>query len=159
MNAVASHTADRIRALHAEAQQCARTAVDRAIEAGRLLTDAKVSMAHGEFQPWVIAKCGLNLRTARRYMRAYTHRNELPQGLGLRAALEHVADKTDSVTALSGMTLPPEVCRVMVGSLINATERCHPQTAALAFRKCGISITPKMRGFARLIAQRAGAAE
>ena len=100
MNVICLQTAARIRTLHAGAQTHALAAVAHAIEAGGLLAEAKATLAHGEFQNWVTAECGLNPRTAQRYMRAHAHRDALPHGLGLRAALEHVADKSDTVSHL-----------------------------------------------------------
>lgn len=106
MNALTHQTAIRIRKLHADAQAHAQTAVELAVEVGRLLTEAKARMDHGEFQPWLVSECGMNPRTARRYMRAFAHRDALPAGLGLRAALEHVAPKTATVTVLTRQPEP-----------------------------------------------------
>lgn len=86
-----SSTAAVIRTLHGEAMEHAQRAVARAVEVGRLLAEAKAALPHGEFQTWITHECGLIPRTAQRYLRAFTHRDALPSGLGLRAALEHVA--------------------------------------------------------------------
>lgn len=88
----------RIRALHADAHRLADEAIDRAKEAGRLLLEAKRETPHGEWGKWVEANCGFTDRTARRYMRLYENREALPEGAGIKAALDHI--KTDTVSEL-----------------------------------------------------------
>lgn len=90
--------AARIRDLHAEAHRLADAAIDRAVEAGRLLAEVKSALPHGEFGSWVATHCGFSDRTARRYLRLHAHRETLPSGLGVKAALEHL--KTDTVSEL-----------------------------------------------------------
>ena len=52
-----------------DAEQHARHAVQRAIEAGKLLRQAKSLLQYGEFETWVIKHCSVAPRTAKAYMR------------------------------------------------------------------------------------------
>ena len=54
---------------HAAATAAAKTAVAHALNAGRLLLQAKAQMAHGEFLPWLRSHCAVKQRQARQYMR------------------------------------------------------------------------------------------
>lgn len=47
----------RIRDEHAQATAAARSAIAHAIEAGRLLIDAKARLDHGAWLPWLSAHC------------------------------------------------------------------------------------------------------
>jgi DUF3102 family protein len=47
----------------------ARTAIEHAIECGRLLVEAKASVPHGEWLPWLRENTEVSERTARRWMR------------------------------------------------------------------------------------------
>lgn len=66
--------AARIRAAHSECRSAFHRSFESALEIGRLLTEAKAELKHGEFTPYLIEDCGLSERTARGYMagwRAY----------------------------------------------------------------------------------------
>jgi hypothetical protein len=53
---------------HKAQRASAIEAATMAIEAGRLLIEAKELVAHGEWAPWLLANVGFSERTARRYM-------------------------------------------------------------------------------------------
>jgi Protein of unknown function (DUF3102) len=61
---------------------------EHAIEAGRLLTDAKAAVEHGEWQSWLKASCSLSERSAQRYMRLHRAGLKAPRvaDLSIRAA-------------------------------------------------------------------------
>lgn len=63
-------TATEINHLHQQAHASAESAVESARAAGKLLLEAKASMKHGEFRPWVEANLSVSLRQAQRYMAA-----------------------------------------------------------------------------------------
>ena len=90
---------DRIRALHLDAQQHAQAAVERALEAGRLLNEVKAKLPHGEFGSWVATHCGFTQRSATRYMRLYASRNVLPADVTVTKALATLA-KADRLSFL-----------------------------------------------------------
>lgn len=61
--------ARRINAEHAACEAAARDALHHALEAGRLLIDAKGQVQHGEWLGWIEANCTCAPRTAQLYMR------------------------------------------------------------------------------------------
>jgi len=65
----AATLAEAINREHDAAQAAARTAIEHAIEAGRLLIEAKDGSGHGEWLPWLEANTRVSVRQAQRYMR------------------------------------------------------------------------------------------
>ena len=57
-----------IRCAHADVQEAAKTAAERAIDAGKALLEAKELVNHGEWLPWLRENCALAERTAQLYM-------------------------------------------------------------------------------------------
>ena len=72
---------------HELAEQAARTAVEHAMKAGELLTEAKATVAHGEWLPWLKTNVVFSERTAQAYMRIA---REVPKLNGSKA--QRVAD-------------------------------------------------------------------
>lgn len=61
--------AELITEAHRAADSSAREAVQHAITAGRLLTEVKKRLPHGEFIPWLKANCAdVTVRSAQRYV-------------------------------------------------------------------------------------------
>jgi hypothetical protein len=58
-----------IRIAHAGVEAAAKTAAERAIEAGNALLEAKELVNHGEWLPWLKEHCELPERTAQFYMK------------------------------------------------------------------------------------------
>jgi len=58
-----------IRKAHADVQDAAKTAAERAIEAGHALIEAKTLVEHGQWLPWLREHCALAERTAQLYMK------------------------------------------------------------------------------------------
>jgi hypothetical protein len=58
-----------IRKAHADVQDAAKTAAERAIAAGHALIEAKTLVAHGQWLPWLREHCALAERTAQLYMK------------------------------------------------------------------------------------------
>jgi Protein of unknown function (DUF3102) len=67
-----------IEAAHQAATGAARSAVEHAIECGRLLIQAKASVAHGEWLPWIEANLTFGPRQAQKYMRLADRAEALP---------------------------------------------------------------------------------
>ncbi len=63
-------TADKINEAHRLAKASAETAVECAIECGRLLLARKDESKHGEFQAWIDENCKFSYSTAKLYMKA-----------------------------------------------------------------------------------------
>jgi hypothetical protein len=78
---------NRINDLHRSIIGTVRKTLNDAIEAGRLLSDVKANLKHGEFVGWIEKNLDFDIRTAQRYMFAYKHRDEI--------------QKNDSVSYLS----------------------------------------------------------
>lgn len=76
MTAIAEQLAGRIRAAHHAASTAAQTALGHALEAGRLLAEAREAVPHGGWGDYV-ASCGIADRTASLYMRLHRHRDRL----------------------------------------------------------------------------------
>ena len=61
--------AEKINEATAAAESTARAAVEHALHAGRLLTEAKALVPHGQWEPWLLEHCTVAPRTAQAYMR------------------------------------------------------------------------------------------
>ncbi len=97
MSALISLAAD-INREHEAAQECAGKAVEHAKRAGELLIEAKGTIPHGEWIPWLATNVQFSERTAQTYMRVT---RELPKLEGEKA--HRVADLSlrDAIRALS----------------------------------------------------------
>jgi hypothetical protein len=80
-------------AAHQAVETATRTAFDKAIEAGQLLLEARESVPHGGWLPWVRG-LGITVRTAQRYMqlaRLPDAKSATVAHLGIKAALAEIA--------------------------------------------------------------------
>ena len=93
---------EQIEQLHKEFEQSMRTTLDKAIKIGDLLFTKKLSLAHGEFMPWV-EDLPFSQRTANLYMRVFSHKPEL-------ANSQSIANLTEAVDEIkvSKPETPPE---------------------------------------------------
>ena len=69
--------AERINAEHRACGLALGTALEHALEAGRLLAEVKASLPHSEFGPWLESNFSWSDRTARVYLRLHDHRDEI----------------------------------------------------------------------------------
>ena len=85
--------AARIRAEHEAAAAFMKRGLERAINAGNLLIEAKAQLKHGQWLPWLAEHCQLPERTATHYMRLARHEDEIGNvaDLTVRGALELLA--------------------------------------------------------------------
>jgi hypothetical protein len=97
--------ADQINHAHEIAMNWAQTAIDRAIEVGRLLSEAKSLVAHGEWRSWVEANCAFQERQAQRYMRAYERREAIKSNASSEDAFASLNDALASIA--TPRELPP----------------------------------------------------
>lgn len=86
MNAITLHHAEAINAAHDAAQAAARSAVQHALEAGRLLIEVKAGLEHGELTGWIAEHCRFSPRTARAYMKLARDYETLPEAKRQRVA-------------------------------------------------------------------------
>jgi hypothetical protein len=79
-----------VRSAHGGVLDAARTAAERAIEAGKALLEAKELVRHGEWLPWLKEHCGLPERTAQLYMQIakLDLGAEVVAAIGLKAAAQ-----------------------------------------------------------------------
>ncbi len=69
MNAITETKIERIRSLSIELDAIGKTALEKASEAGRLLSECKDGLKHGEWLPWLESNFTFTDRTARRWMK------------------------------------------------------------------------------------------
>ena len=67
--------AGEINRAHKAAREAAQTSLERAIEAGERLIEAKALVAHGQWLPWLKELCDLSERSAQAYMRLARHKD------------------------------------------------------------------------------------
>ncbi len=77
MNEIITSIAEQINTAHAACMGSMQDSVIKAIEVGRLLLEAKASLGHGEWIPWVEVNCNFDPRQAQYYMNAYKRRELL----------------------------------------------------------------------------------
>ncbi len=78
-------SAQDINTAHDKAQGSAKTAIEYAVECGRLLAAKKAELKHGEFMPWVGKNCDFDQRTANAYMKGASQiGNALPISTNIR---------------------------------------------------------------------------
>jgi hypothetical protein len=101
-NALADLAA-RIKIEHEAAAGALKRTLTHAMAAGDLLLEAKAQLKHGEWLPWLEARCGIPERTARLYMRLARNREELSKrqngnvaDLTVRGALAVLSAAPDS---------------------------------------------------------------
>ena len=70
-------SAKKINDLHRDLCGIGKTALEKAIEIGQLLSSQKASMQHGEWLPWIENNLKFNRNTAANYIRVYDNRAEL----------------------------------------------------------------------------------
>lgn len=86
-NRLAAIAAD-VRSLHIGIRRNAEQIASDVIKAGKLLVEAKQSLAHGQWETWLREHVAISPRTARRYMRIASAESEIGHvaDLGLAAA-------------------------------------------------------------------------
>lgn len=60
-----------INVAHERSEKAIATGLQHAVEAGRLLTEAKAKLAHGQWLPWIDENCSFSPRTAQRYIKMF----------------------------------------------------------------------------------------
>jgi hypothetical protein len=89
--------AARINTAHETSQRFLKQGAEHAMHAGDLLLEAKASLPHGQWLPWLAEHCTVSERTAQLYMRLARARPEIEANaqsladLTMRAAAEMLA--------------------------------------------------------------------
>jgi hypothetical protein len=79
--------ARQIAAAHEGCERALKEGLAHALEAGRLLAEAKRRVAHGEWQDWVRTNCPFSVRTAQSYMSVVSRFDALSEAEAQRVAL------------------------------------------------------------------------
>lgn len=86
---------------------------ERTIRIGKALAEAKASLRHGEWEPWLAANVSLSARSARRYMQVAESglKTATVADLGLRGATEAIAasERRRNAEALAAWLLEKDV--------------------------------------------------
>lgn len=147
--------ADRINEAHGRAVSHAASALEDALEVGRLLTEAKAACKHGEWLPWLREKCVFAERTAQAYMRLYGQRLHIEERY-LGANAQRVADFSVR-GALKFLERPmrrhtaPENINAQIESLLRAHEaEVLPPKDSIEY---GIAMARRIREWDAVFAQ------
>lgn len=108
-----------IRQEHHLAEQHAMQAVNHAMEAGRLLIEAKALCSHGKWLSWLADNFEGSARTAQAYMRLFEHRDLLANTqrvshLSVRDALKMLAEPQAVAPIKSWLPTDPDVLALLV---------------------------------------------
>jgi hypothetical protein len=87
-----------IRAAHQDVTRGAQAVAERALAAGQMLTEAKDTLLHGAWEPWLAKHVGMSARTARRYMQLARAglKTATVADLGIKGAVAAIARRKDS---------------------------------------------------------------
>jgi hypothetical protein len=91
--------AAQINEAHANAVEAAQDAITRAFEVGRLLTEAKAIVRHGEWGDWIEKSCNCGVRQAQKYMRAYENRAQIEAQM--RTPGTHLASLNEALAIMA----------------------------------------------------------
>jgi hypothetical protein len=70
---MSSNIATAINAEHEAVQAAVKESVRHALECGKLLSEAKATVAHGGWNAWLVSNCRFSARTAQLYMKLAEH--------------------------------------------------------------------------------------
>ena len=88
--------ATKINNAHKQARQAAKASLERAIEAGEYLIEAKECVGHGDWLAWLADNVTFSDRSAQAYMRLTRHKDEITKSatvadLTMREGIEAIA--------------------------------------------------------------------
>jgi multidrug resistance efflux pump len=117
-----------IAAAHDAAARAAYVSIEKAIEAGEALIEAKELLGHGEWLPW-LGGVEMSARTAQRYMRLARHKDAVldtqkrhATDLSLREALALLDTRTELERALA-LQGHQDALRAQIDDLAEAVEQ------------------------------------
>lgn len=129
-----------INVAHKRCEEAAGAAVGHALDAGRLLTQAKAGVPHGGWLPWLEENFAGSKRTAQVYMRLHEHRDELNAQrvahLGLREAVKSITAPKDPPPGEDTSNSPS------TDTLADAED--HLETALTSARVASLGIAEKL---------------
>jgi ParB family chromosome partitioning protein len=131
MNSITTTTVHRIRELASELDQLDRSALDKAAEAGRLLTECKAGLDHGAWLPWLGANFTFTDRTASNWMRIAREldsgrlKSESVSDLGLTEAYRLLSDRAEDTEDTEDTEPEPLVVDESKAETLKPTPRPH----------------------------------
>lgn len=132
-----STLADQINDHHRKAESAIRSGLDHALEAGRLLIEAKGQCEHGTWGDWLQVKFEGSQRTAQAYMRVAKHRPQIEAErngvalLSFRDAVKLLATPRPDEPAASDVSLPGEFAPGS-GRCLTGSHLLYPMTVYVA---------------------------
>ena len=100
MNQLSGTTEQRINSLHESLKALMQRGIEQALEIGRLLTEKKSKLKHGELGAWIRNNLIFSERTAQRYMSLFDNRSKIGEADNISEAYKMLAEKSDTVTDL-----------------------------------------------------------
>jgi len=160
--------ARRINEAYSSTLNSMRTAVEQAIECGRLLTEAKAQVDHGEWKPWLEANTTVSDRTARLWMR-YSEHSEILLANRQSIAVLTFADADKLIAEHNGTKQPkpapakPKQPSAETKKALDVYDRLKAAGEEPTYKtiqeEAGVSATPVRRAFAIRDAETTAAAE
>jgi hypothetical protein len=126
----AAPIATAINEAHQRAFGKAREALDHARHAGDLLHEAKASMQHGEWLPWLKENIKFSERTAQAYMRLAARWDELQKKSATAADLP-LRDALKVLSAPTGPTTEVEAARVFTEQAVRRKAECRARVEGI----------------------------
>src|SRR5262245_49802036 len=122
--------AARINEAHDRCRAAMTDGVRHAVEAGKLLAEARENVRHGEWMPWLRANVTFSVRSAQAYMRLAENCRELDQPkaqrvalLPFRDALAELSEKRPAASAKEERAAAMEMSRHPVDELVKFIDR------------------------------------
>lgn len=100
MKVLSGTTEQRINTLHEGLKALLQRGIEQALEIGRLLTEKKSKLKHGELGPWIQANLIFSVRTAQRYINLFENRSKIEGADSISEAYKMLSEKNDTVTDL-----------------------------------------------------------
>jgi len=146
MNELQAAQIDRLNELHGEITRDAQALLNKAIEAGQILIEVKESLPHGDFTQWVNDNVVFSIRTAQRYMKIYSHREELKN--------DSVSLLNDAHKMLSASAMTESEARACIdninGNLLDTRSLLHDMDERKGWEALDNPLTPeKQKEFAK----------
>lgn len=89
MNQIQQSTIQERVTLHNEIAGHLKMSLEKAIRIGKLLTEQKTSLKHGEWLSWIKANLPFSDRTARVYVRCFDNKDKLADSATLSSAMNY----------------------------------------------------------------------
>ena len=100
MNQLSGTTEQRINSLHESLKALMQRGIEQALEIGKLLTEKKSKLKHGELGPWIQANLIFSVRTAQRYINLFENRSKIEGADNISEAYKMLSEKNDNVSHL-----------------------------------------------------------